>query len=106
KLSQFDIIVSNPPYIPLYEKGEMDGNIVGKEPDSALFVPDKNPLLFYEKILELAEEKLHPEGSIFVELHEDLAQETKQLFLQKMNKVLLKKDLNGKNRMLHAVGLK
>ncbi len=105
-LPQFDLIVSNPPYIPLHEKAKMDGNVVGKEPDSALFVPDNSPLLFYEKILALAEEKLHPEGCIFVELHEDLGKETKQLFLRKMNKVRLKRDLNGKNRMLQAVGLK
>src|SRR5690606_3584650 len=72
-LPEFDIIVSNPPYIGETEKSEMDENVVKFEPHSALFVPDENALVFYIKIIELAKLKLKPKGKIYVEINQRLA---------------------------------
>src|SRR5690606_203212 len=80
QLGQFDIIVSNPPYIPAKEKERMSKNVTAHEPYAALFVPDDNPLLFYRKIALFGKKHLTPNGKIYVETHEDYAKETAQLF--------------------------
>lgn len=66
---QFDIIVSNPPYIALSEKAQMDSRVVGYEPHSALFVPDSDPLLFYEAICRYAAAALRSGGSLYFEIN-------------------------------------
>ncbi len=71
RLPVFDIIVSNPPYIPVSEKENLDRNVTAYEPGIALFVPDNNPLLFYEAIAAFAKTHLKKEGKIYVEIHED-----------------------------------
>lgn len=101
-LPDFDIIVSNPPYISENEKGSMDKNVTDFEPASALFVPNNNPLVFYERIIEFAQEKLNPNGKIYVEINQDLANETEELFRNNFKKVELKKDISGNFRMLKA----
>lgn len=98
----FDIIVSNPPYIAEKEKNSMDKNVLEFEPASALFVPDDNALIFYDKIIEFALEKLNPDGKIYVELNQDLAKETEELFKKYFKSVELKKDISGNFRMLKA----
>ncbi len=101
-LPEVDIIVSNPPYIPINEKEKLDKNVTGFEPHSALFVPDHSPLLFYEKIVFFAKKHLKKSGIIYVEIHEDFAEETAAVFSTQFKTVEIKKDLNGKNRMIKA----
>jgi len=102
ELLLFDIIVSNPPYIPNNEKQKMDKNVVNYEPHTALFVPDGNPLLFYEKIVKFGRSHLNYNGKIFVETHEDYTKEVAALFSATYQQVIIKKDLFGKERMVIA----
>jgi len=102
ELLLFDIIVSNPPYIPLKEKEKLDKNVVDHEPHAALFVPDSNPLLFYEKIAKFGRSHLNYNGKIYLETHEDYAKEVAALFKANYREVLVKKDLFGKERMVIA----
>ena len=102
KLPVVDIIVSNPPYIPANEKEKMDNNVTQYEPHTALFVPDDQPLIFYEKIALFANEHLTQTGKVFVETHEDFAGATAALFENYFTKVEIKKDLFGKERMICA----
>lgn len=104
QLPGFDIIVSNPPYVPQHEKLKMKKNVAGFEPASALFVPDNDPLIFYKVIADFGTEKLNANGKIYVEIHEDLGKEVKQLFQTKgYRSVELKKDMQGKDRMIKAI---
>jgi release factor glutamine methyltransferase len=100
ELGEFDLIISNPPYIPEQEEQIMDKNVTLHEPHIALFVPQQQPLLFYEKILSFAEKHLAANGKIMLEIHEDLANETAALFTEKNYSVEIKKDMQGKDRML------
>lgn len=102
ELLLFDIIISNPPYIPTKEKNTLDKNVVDFEPHKALFVPDNQPLLFYEKIAKFGRSHLNYNGKIFVETHEDYTQDVAQLFSATYQQVIVKKDLFGKDRMVIA----
>lgn len=103
ELPPMDIIVSNPPYIPLQDKDQMRANVLNFEPHLALFVPDESPLLFYEAIASFAALHLNANGVVYAELHEELAEKTKILFLQKgFDNIIIKKDMQGKQRMLKA----
>jgi release factor glutamine methyltransferase len=99
-LPMFDIIVSNPPYIPNNEKEKLDINVVKFEPHTALFVPDNSPLIFYEKIAAFAKEHLNYGGSVYVETHENYAKEVAAVFGKGYQTVLIKKDIFGKERMV------
>ena len=99
-LPKFDVIISNPPYIPENEKHILDKNVTMYEPHLALFVPQNDPLLFYKKILIFAEEHLEEGGQIFLEIHEDFAAATATIFTEKKYTVTIKKDMQGKERML------
>ena len=99
-LPGFDIIVSNPPYIPISEKEQLDKNVIAYEPHSALFVPDNKPLLFYEKIALFGKSNLKKDGSIYVEVHENYAAQTAELFAGYKYDVETKKDIFEKERML------
>ncbi len=101
-LSTYDIIVSNPPYIPINEMEQLDKNVTAFEPPAALFVPDENPLLFYEKIAAFAKTHLNSGGKIFVEVHEAYAKEVAALFSATYTSVEIKKDFSGKERMVTA----
>jgi len=100
KLQSFDIIVSNPPYIPIAEKEKLDKNVTEYEPGSALFVPDESPLLFYDKIARFGKTHLNKNGKILVEMHEDFGEATASLFKKHYDQVEIKKDIFGKDRML------
>ena len=102
ELMLFDIIISNPPYIPVNEKKLMDKNVVNFEPHSALFVPDNQPLLFYEKIAKFGRSHLNYNGKVFVETHEDYTKEVAALFAATYQQVLIKKDMFGKERIVIA----
>lgn len=98
---QYDVIVSNPPYIKDCEKQLMKNNVLKNEPHSALFVPDNDALLFYRKIAKLASTHLKPGGQLFFEINEahgsDVANLLKQTGFQNVE---LKKDIFGKDRMV------
>jgi len=99
----FEIIVSNPPYIPFREADLMPQNVKRFEPHLALFVEDNDPLIFYKKIIEFANLKLKSGGFLFFELNEFNAEEVLSLFHNNtFANVELKKDLNDKYRMLRA----
>lgn len=98
-----DIIVSNPPYIPLADKKQMQKNVLDYEPHLALFVTDENPLLFYEAIAVFAQQQLNASGYVYSELHEEMAEKAKTLFSEKgFINIVVKQDLQGKERMLKA----
>ncbi len=98
----FNLIVSNPPYVTLAEKGKMLQNVLEYEPHMALFVPEDDPLLFYRHIADFSLKHLRPEGSLFLEINEALGMETCELLGQKGFKTELRKDLRGKDRMVMA----
>ena len=100
---QFDIIVSNPPYVRELEKTEMHRNVLDHEPELALYVSDDDALIFYRKITELAQEALNNAGKLYFEINQYLAEETKQLVEQYGFEARLKKDIFGNYRMLKAV---
>ncbi len=103
QLGQYDIIVSNPPYIPQNYKAEMHGNVKDFEPEIALFVPNIDPLLFYRAIADFGATHLNENGAIYCELHKDHALPTKDLFEEKnYTTVMLKEDMYGNLRMLKA----
>lgn len=101
-LPVFDVIVSNPPYIPLSEKDQLDKNVSRFEPGTALFVPDQSPFLFYDKMVGFATDHLSETGKIFVEFHETYARETAAVFGRLFNSVQVIKDIFGKERMIVA----
>jgi len=99
-----DLIVSNPPYIPTEEKIEMSKNVLDFEPHLALFVDKHSPIIFYERIADLAQKKLKPGGWIYFELHHKFSDDVKN-YLEKLGfkEIEIKKDLQGKNRMIRAI---
>ena len=100
-LPKFDLIVSNPPYIPEKEKENMQPEVVNNEPHNALFVPDEEPLVFYKSIKDLSIEKLNTNGQIYLEIHQDLKEETEEVFKSDFE-VKAKKDISGNWRMLRV----
>lgn len=103
QLPNVDVIVSNPPYVPQNEKPGMKKNVVEYEPSTALFVPDNDPLVFYRAMATFGREKLRKGGRIYAEIHEDLGEQIKDLFLLKgYQTVQLRKDLQAKDRMIKA----
>ena len=98
---QFDIIVSNPPYVRHLEKEEIKKNVLENEPHLALFVEDDDALIFYKKIAELAQKNLSENGQLYFEINQYLGKEMVDL-LEKMNfkNIELRKDIYGNDRML------
>ena len=98
---QFDIIVSNPPYVRNLEKEEIKKNVLDNEPHLALFVDDNDALIFYRKIAELAQKNLSENGQLFFEINQYLGKEMIDL-LEKMNfkNIELRKDIYGNDRMI------
>ncbi len=100
---QFDIIVSNPPYVRELEKVEIQNNVLNNEPHLALFVSDENPLIFYNKIAGLAKQHLTKNGLLFFEINQYLGEETVKMLKEKgFTNIELKKDVFGNDRMIKA----
>lgn len=100
---KFDILVSNPPYVRELEKKQMKNNVLNHEPDVALYVKDDDPLLFYDKISDLARENLNTNGKLYFEINQFLGKEVKTLLLEKgFKNIQIKKDMYGKDRMVRA----
>jgi release factor glutamine methyltransferase len=103
ELGQFDIIVSNPPYVKQSETQTMHEKVMNFEPRLALFVPDDDALLFYRKLSEFSLNHLKPGGSLFVEINEALGDAIVKLFRSAGFKdIELKKDMQRKDRMIMA----
>ncbi len=104
KTETFDVILSNPPYIPQQEKDELDDSVTAFEPHQALFVPDENPLIFYKKIADNALLWLKTGGLLVVETHEELSGEVTKLFkTQGFSDVEVHQDINRKNRFVSCI---
>jgi release factor glutamine methyltransferase len=101
-LPSFDIIISNPPYIPAKDKKDMQPNVLLHEPATALFVPDNDPLVFYKAIAEFGKTHLNNAGSVFTEIHESLGERTLEIFKSAGYKSELKKDMQQKDRMIRS----
>ena len=102
ELDTYQVIVSNPPYIKNVEKANMHKNVLDYEPAIALFVPDSDPLLFYIKIAHFAQSHLTDSGAVYVEINEALGKETLEVFTNHGFTTQLKRDLQGKDRMIKA----
>ncbi|NVN18462.1 peptide chain release factor N(5)-glutamine methyltransferase [Muricauda sp. HICW] len=100
----FDIIVSNPPYVRELEKGGIQKNVKDFEPGTALFVPDDDPLVFYRVIIDFAEKHLSEKGKLYFEINQYLGKETQALFNHRnFSEIELRKDMFGNDRMLKAI---
>ena len=102
-LNQWDVIVSNPPYVCQKERATMAKHVLEHEPHLALFVPDDDPLRFYRAIAQYAKEALKPSGLLYFELNPFYAHETAAL-LQDLGfaETEIKQDMFGKQRFLKA----
>lgn len=100
-LQKFDVIVSNPPYITLREKEQMQDHVLDHEPHLALFVPNEKPLVFYEAVADFAWATLSNFGLLFFEINADLGKETvEMLAVKSFINIELRKDMQGKDRMI------
>ena len=101
---QFDIIVSNPPYIKENEKEAMHANVLDWEPHTALFVPDSDPLLFYRTIAEKGLMLLKPGGKLYFEINRAHSKETMEMLAALgYTSIELRKDFADNDRMIRAV---
>jgi release factor glutamine methyltransferase len=102
-IPELDIIVSNPPYVRETEKLLMEKNVLDYEPELALFVPDENPLIFYAQIADFGIVHLKVGGRLYFEINEAFGKECSEMLQVKgYSEVILKKDINGKDRMIRA----
>ncbi|MEZ4772168.1 MAG: peptide chain release factor N(5)-glutamine methyltransferase [Bacteroidia bacterium] len=101
--TELDVIVSNPPYVRESEKADMHKNVLEYEPETALFVSDQNPWIFYEHIIALSSEWLTSGGRLFLEINESSGPDIVSL-LEKASftGITLRRDLQGKDRMIRA----
>ena len=101
--TEWDVIVSNPPYVLESDKDSMEERVLAHEPHIALFVSDTDPLLFYNKIADLAMKSLTERGMAYFEIHEKMESRVCELLAQKgFKNIIPKKDLSGKSRMVRA----
>lgn len=100
--TKYDVMVSNPPYIPLREKEGMQIQVKLYEPEIALFVPNEDPLVYYRSIAKLGKQYLNKNGQLFFEIHYDQAVCIKTLLDEMGFHVEIRKDLFGNDRMVRA----
>ena len=98
----YDIIVSNPPYVRELEKEGMHRNVLDYDPPTALYVKDENPLIFYDKITKFAKDALKPGGELYFEINQYLSKETEEMMQNQGFNTELRKDIFGNFRMLKA----
>jgi release factor glutamine methyltransferase len=100
RLPEINLLISNPPYIPNRDKDTIARNVLHFEPHLALFVDNADPLIFYRSIAAFAQKKLKKNGCIFLEMGEDQAGTLKKLMQKSGFHVEVKKDLQGRSRMM------
>lgn len=100
---EYQVIISNPPYVRELEKNAMHPNVLHYEPASALYVKDEDPLIFYRKITTLAKENLPVGGRLYFEINQYLGQETEALLQQEGFQTELRRDIFGNFRMLRGI---
>jgi release factor glutamine methyltransferase len=100
QFSDIQLIVSNPPYIPISDALQMEANVLAYEPHEALFVSDNDALIFYKKIAAIGQVLKIP---IFVEISFNKGEETKLLFLKHYSNVQLIKDMQQNDRFIIAI---
>lgn len=102
--NQLDILVSNPPYIPMADQAEMRENVLRYEPEVALFVPNEDPIVFYKRIADVGLASLKRGGKLYFEIHEKYGNEVVK-YLNKIGytAVHTHKDMHGKDRMVSAI---
>ena len=98
----YDIMVSNPPYIPIREKATMQDLVTLHEPDIALFVMNEDPLIFYKMIARLGKQALNKNGQLFFEIHYDQGPALLKLLDEMNYHAELRQDMFGKDRMIRA----
>ena len=100
---KYDIIVSNPPYIGECERSSMDSNVLDYEPNTALFVPDNDPLVFYRKIAEFGVTALKPGGRIYYEINSRFPEEMRSMMTKLgYRDISVIRDMQGLYRFLIA----
>lgn len=100
---KYDVIVSNPPYVCESEKSTMESMVLDHEPASALFVSDTHPLLFYERISDVAKQLLTPNGMLYFEINERFGKETAELLHEHgFREIALRQDMFGKDRFVYG----
>jgi release factor glutamine methyltransferase len=101
---QWELIVSNPPYVRLSEQKYLHKRVLAYEPSQALFVPDSQPLIFYKRIIDLATRHLKPHGKIYLEINEAFGQNiAHQLAMAGFENIQVRQDLSGKDRWVSAI---
>lgn len=101
---QYDVIVSNPPYVTEQEKEQMESNVLEWEPGLALFVPNEDPLRFYRRIAVLGRELLLPKGRLYFEINQAYGRETEEMLVSMgYGSVRVLKDMFGKDRFVTAI---
>lgn len=101
-LDKYDLIVSNPPYIPIKDRPTLATHVAEYEPGSALFVPADDPVVFYKALAAFGKNHLNKEGKIYAEMHEDYSDEVEKAFNSNGFQTEVKKDMQGKKRMIKA----
>jgi release factor glutamine methyltransferase len=102
QLPLFDIIVSNPPYIPEADKQTIHNNVLAHEPHLALFVPDNDALKFYRAIVLFGKSHLKKGGQLYFEIHENIGEAIMELLQWEGYTAELKKDMQQKDRMIKS----
>lgn len=102
-LNNFDIVISNPPYVTEKETALMEANVLEHEPHLALFVPDDDPLRFYRAIVQRSKRLLVRHGTIYFEINEAYGEDVVQLLQNEDYEATLIKDLNGKDRIVKGI---
>ncbi|WP_345952377.1 peptide chain release factor N(5)-glutamine methyltransferase [Mucilaginibacter sp. PAMB04168] len=101
---QYNVIVSNPPYVTMTDKGQMHQNVTNFEPHTALFVSNEQPLIFYEAIAGFAHTNLTKNGFLFFEINESYGNKTVDMLSAKgFVNIELRQDMTGKDRMIKAM---
>ena len=103
EVGEYDVFVSNPPYIPVSNKKNMHSNVLDFEPEMALFVENNNPFIFYDKIIHLAINHLKSKGKVYFEIHEKYAADILDLLINYgFVDIEIRQDMQGKDRMVRA----
>ncbi|HER10177.1 MAG TPA: peptide chain release factor N(5)-glutamine methyltransferase [Bacteroides sp.] len=104
--TEFDLIVSNPPYVLESQRKLMDANVLQFEPERALFADADHPLVLYERIAAFASRHLRPRGSVWVEINEKLGSETARIFQNaSFSHVTVMRDIHEKDRFIQVIRL-